>query len=225
MPENKIFNPQLTIIHRDEKRRVHLMPGRTTIGRRSDNAVVIPDRTVSGHHAVIIVEDNQVIIEDLGSSNGTFVGRRKVTMPCKLSGDEHIRVGMCGLFFSMNNVDSQMDDDSENPFANSMLKAEVINNAFKPTTLAKKTVSNAYLEYINGGKPGITRLELDKTVNPIGCLGTGVAAISFGKNGWALSHVDGINPLHNDRIVRKDSALLQSGDIIEIGDLKVRFMI
>lgn len=219
----KIFNPQLTILHNDEKRRIQLTPGRTTIGRRSDNVVVISDRTVSGHHAVIIVEDNQVILEDLGSSNGTFIDHRKITMPYKLSDDEHIKIGMCNLIFSMKRTDSELDENK--PFASSTLNVDAVNNAFKPTAYAKKTVSNAYLEFINGWKPGITRLELDKTVNPIGRLGTGVAAISFGRNGWALSYVDGINPLHNGNIVNKESVLLQSGDIIEVGDLKVRFMI
>lgn len=224
MSDNKFNNPQLTILYKDEKRRINLLPGRTTIGRRSDNVVVIPDRTVSGHHAVILIEDDQAILEDLGSSNGTMINRRKLTMPYKLSHDEHIMVGTCHLLFTVNSAQS-VQADTENGFANSTLKADVISNAFKPTAMAKKTVSNAYLEFINGGKPGITRLELDKTVNPIGRLGTGVAAIAFGKNGWGLSYVDGINPLHNGQIVSKESVVLKSGDIIEVGDLKVRFMI
>ncbi|MCA9216261.1 MAG: FHA domain-containing protein [Planctomycetales bacterium] len=44
------------------------------IGRADDNDVVFPNSTVSGHHAQIKVDGNSIIIEDLGSSNGTAIG-------------------------------------------------------------------------------------------------------------------------------------------------------
>lgn len=203
------------------------MPGRTTIGRRTDNTVVIPDPTVSGHHAAIIFEDKALIIEDLGSSNGTYVNNKRLTMPYKLVGGEQLKMGLCKMTVL---VDPSPTDESSHVPAVTLKKAPPAESlskemAFKATAFSKKKVSNAYVEFLQGGKPGITRLDLDKTVNPIGRLGTGVASILFGRNGWTLSHVDGINPLHNGRVVGKSPVALQSGDVIEIGELKVRFVI
>ncbi|MER3474217.1 MAG: hypothetical protein C4335_09350 [Armatimonadota bacterium] len=58
--------------------RVPLAPGMYTIGRRPSNHIVIPDPYVSGNHAVLLVEPDQVNIEDVGSTNGTFVDDTKL---------------------------------------------------------------------------------------------------------------------------------------------------
>lgn len=52
---------------------------RTTVGRVSDNAFEIPEASVSSHHAEIILRGNDVVIRDLGSTNGTFINGEKVT--------------------------------------------------------------------------------------------------------------------------------------------------
>lgn len=45
-----------------------------TVGRSLDNDIVFDQPSVSGHHARVTVQGNRAIIEDVGSSNGTFVG-------------------------------------------------------------------------------------------------------------------------------------------------------
>ena len=51
-----------------------------TIGRSSDNQIIIGDKSISTHHAVLIIEsDGSIKIKDLNSTNGTFVNGRKVT--------------------------------------------------------------------------------------------------------------------------------------------------
>ena len=49
-----------------------------TIGRLPDNAMII-DNAVSGHHARVLLEGQQVVLEDLRSTNGTFIGNRPIT--------------------------------------------------------------------------------------------------------------------------------------------------
>ena len=44
-----------------------------TFGRRQDNAVVLDDATVSGHHAEVREEHGHWVVRDLGSTNGTYV--------------------------------------------------------------------------------------------------------------------------------------------------------
>jgi pSer/pThr/pTyr-binding forkhead associated (FHA) protein len=51
----------------------------TTVGRVSDNAFEIPEASVSSHHAEIILRGHDVVIRDLGSTNGTFINGEKIT--------------------------------------------------------------------------------------------------------------------------------------------------
>ncbi len=62
----------------DGTMRVPLSPGMYTIGRKPSNHIVIPDPYVSGNHAILLVEPDLVNIEDVGSTNGTFVDDTKL---------------------------------------------------------------------------------------------------------------------------------------------------
>jgi pSer/pThr/pTyr-binding forkhead associated (FHA) protein len=70
-----------------------------TIGRRDDNNVVIDNMAVSGHHAVIEMEDpNYYALVDLESLNGTFVNEAKISRQRVFDGDALI-VGKHTLTF------------------------------------------------------------------------------------------------------------------------------
>src|SRR5688572_19952246 len=60
-------------------RSYELKVDKTTVGRVSDNAFEIPEASVSSHHAEIILRGNDVLIRDLGSTNGTFINGEKIT--------------------------------------------------------------------------------------------------------------------------------------------------
>jgi len=62
--------------------------GVVTIGRLPDNAVIIDNPAVSGHHARVFREGDRVILEDLKSTNGTFVNGRPVARQVLYHGDE-----------------------------------------------------------------------------------------------------------------------------------------
>ena len=59
---------------------------KTTVGRVSDNAFEIPEASVSSHHAEIILRGNDIVIRDLGSTNGTFINGEKITEAVLLPG-------------------------------------------------------------------------------------------------------------------------------------------
>src|SRR2546425_9451524 len=65
---------------------------RFTIGRKPDNDLVIDNPVVSGHHALIVSEEGVFFIEDLGSTNGTFVNDAKIQKE-KLKNSDCIIVG------------------------------------------------------------------------------------------------------------------------------------
>ena len=52
---------------------------KTTVGRVSDNTFEIPESSVSSHHAEILLRGNDVLIRDLGSTNGTFINGEKIS--------------------------------------------------------------------------------------------------------------------------------------------------
>ena len=76
-----------------------------TIGRLPDNAVIIDNPAVSGHHARVFQEGDRVILEDLRSTNGTFVNGRPVTRHVLQHNDE-VLVGKHSLLFDQNAVES-----------------------------------------------------------------------------------------------------------------------
>jgi pSer/pThr/pTyr-binding forkhead associated (FHA) protein len=64
-----------------------------TIGRASDSTIVITDDYVSNHHARLVPQDGQWLLEDTGSTNGTFLGDTKLTAPVVVSIGSRIRIG------------------------------------------------------------------------------------------------------------------------------------
>lgn len=72
--------PRLVLLSEGFSRRSYeLKVETTTVGRVSDNAFEIPEASVSSHHAEIILRGNDVVIRDLGSTNGTFINGEKIT--------------------------------------------------------------------------------------------------------------------------------------------------
>ena len=67
-------------------------PG-VTIGRLPDNAVIIDNPAVSGHHARVFREGQQVILEDLRSTNGTFVNGAQIRVPTGIRPGDVIELG------------------------------------------------------------------------------------------------------------------------------------
>ncbi len=64
-----------------------------TIGRAADATIVLDDDYASGHHARIYPRDGMWLVEDLGSTNGTYLDRRKVDGPTPVQMGIPIRIG------------------------------------------------------------------------------------------------------------------------------------
>jgi len=64
-----------------------------TIGRAPDSILVLDDDFASARHARLVPHDGQWMIEDLGSTNGTYLDRTKVTTPMPVSIGAPVRIG------------------------------------------------------------------------------------------------------------------------------------
>ena len=76
-----------------------------TIGRLPDNNLVIDNPAVSGRHARVYREGNHYVLEDLKSTNGTFVNERKVART-HLSAGDTIKLGETAMQFRMDHMKS-----------------------------------------------------------------------------------------------------------------------
>jgi pSer/pThr/pTyr-binding forkhead associated (FHA) protein len=72
---------------------VRLGESAVTMGRAQDSTIVLDDDYVSSRHARIFPRDGQWYVEDMGSTNGTYLDRAKVTAPTPVKIGVPIRVG------------------------------------------------------------------------------------------------------------------------------------
>lgn len=86
--------PALIVAETGQTHRLH-STGRLTIGRKSDNSIVLPvdDLRASRYHCIITWEDSDFVLEDVGSANGTFLNGVKIRQPQPLKNGDEISVG------------------------------------------------------------------------------------------------------------------------------------
>jgi pSer/pThr/pTyr-binding forkhead associated (FHA) protein len=81
-------------------REIALMPGENGIGRAADSALWIDDSAVSRHHTRIVIgESGDVVLEDLGSKNGTFVRGKRISGIRRRADKDPIEIGPAHLVF------------------------------------------------------------------------------------------------------------------------------
>jgi len=68
-----------------------------TVGRAADSSLVLKDDYASSRHARFFPSDGQWIVEDLGSTNGTWIDRTRITGPTVLRVGARVRVGRTTL--------------------------------------------------------------------------------------------------------------------------------
>ena len=85
----------------------------TTIGRSTGNDIPIDNLSVSSFHAKIVQNSGVFVIEDLKSTNGTFVNNRRISQ-CQLNNNDQIVIGKHTLVFSVITGDdeSKADDNT-----------------------------------------------------------------------------------------------------------------
>lgn len=72
-----------------------VIPIKSTIslGRKEENSIVLADQRVSGNHARFLIINDLLYIEDLNSTNGTFINENKITGKVKLFSKDEVRIG------------------------------------------------------------------------------------------------------------------------------------
>jgi pSer/pThr/pTyr-binding forkhead associated (FHA) protein len=78
--------------------------GELTIGREGNAGLILDDRGVSRLHARFTDENGAVVLEDLGSSNGTFVNGEQISGPVELAAGDEVQVG--GTVLEVQGIDA-----------------------------------------------------------------------------------------------------------------------
>jgi len=90
----------IDLMHEDDVREYALSSDTTTLGRIATNDIRLLDEMVSGHHAKIIRFQSNYFIEDIASTNGSFVNGKRVRK-CVLKDGDKISFGPYKLMFQM----------------------------------------------------------------------------------------------------------------------------
>ncbi|RCX10161.1 FHA domain-containing protein [Extensimonas vulgaris] len=202
-------------------REVPLTQAHTTLGRRPYNDIVIDNLAVSGEHAALHMHDGEVEIEDLGSTNGTYVNGKPVRRRVLQHGDKII-VGKYLLRF----VDEQALAHATRNSAHAPLTAvpSAAHPQVPPPPPPPMLPLVANIRILSGPTAG-REMVLQKVVTTIGKPGVAVASITRRTQGFMLAHVDGAEmPRLNGTPISVDTPiLLHDGDQIELAGTQMVF--
>jgi pSer/pThr/pTyr-binding forkhead associated (FHA) protein len=207
---------------------VQLTKDRTTLGRRPYNDIVIDNLAVSGEHAVLQMSGNDVYLEDLNSTNGTYVNGKAVKKQL-LQNSDTVEVGKYKIKY-INEAASQGFEKTMVIKAGSMPPPLVRPAAAAPqpglavphaTDLAR---TQASIKVLSGAAAG-REVPLVKVVTTIGKPGVAVAAITRRPQGFVVAHVEGVNkPTLNGASVGADPMALRNGDLLELAGTQMQFV-
>ena len=199
---------------------VQLTKDRTTLGRRPYNDIVIDNLAVSGEHAVLLVTGGEVFLEDLNSTNGTYINGKAVKKQQLHHGDA-IEVGKYKIKFLADVAPDSVD-------VGAPVSAPVARPAVVATPSVEQTTEAALalaaIKVLSGAASG-RQVPLTKVVTTIGKPGVAVAAITRRQQGYVVHHVEGAgNPKLNGAPIGVDPVPLKHGDLVELAGTQMQFV-
>jgi pSer/pThr/pTyr-binding forkhead associated (FHA) protein len=206
---------------------VQLTKDRTTLGRRPYNDIVIDNLAVSGEHAVLQMTGNEVYLEDLNSTNGTYVNGKAVKKQL-LQNNDTVEIGKYKIKY--------INEAASASFEKTMIfkagTAPVVPPAAaQPATSSAAAPAGAELGHVNGaikvlsGAAAGREVPLVKVVTTIGKPGVAVAAITKRQHGYVVAHVEGTNkPTLNGSAIGTEPVTLKNGDLLELAGTQMQFV-
>jgi pSer/pThr/pTyr-binding forkhead associated (FHA) protein len=201
---------------------VQLTKDRTSLGRRPYNDVVIDNLAVSGEHAVLQMSGQEVYLEDLNSTNGTYVNGKAVKKQL-LQNSDIVEIGK----YKIKYVSEAAQAEFEKTVA---IKADAAGlvmpavGAAAAATANAGTVPNATIKVISGAAAG-REVALVKVVTTVGKPGVAVAAITKRPQGFIVTHVEGAGKLTlNGAPIGTEPAILKNGDVLELAGTQMQFV-
>ena len=227
---------------------VQLTKDRTTLGRRPYNDIVIDNLAVSGEHAVLQMAGADVFIEDLNSTNGTYINGKAIKKQL-LTHNDTVEVGKYKIKYLVDEsseyektmimrpagghtpppLGRQAAMSSAHPGMTSLSGNSdfaALGGALTqpmPMSMAEPATM-ASIKVLNGAAAG-REVTLTKVVTTVGKPGVQVASITRRPTGYAFAHVEGAaRPSVNGVPLVGESVPLRNGDVIELAGTQMQFI-
>jgi pSer/pThr/pTyr-binding forkhead associated (FHA) protein len=207
---------------------VQLTKDRTTLGRRPYNDIVIDNLAVSGEHAVLQMTGTEVYLEDLNSTNGTYVNGKAVKKQL-LQNSDTVEIGKYKIKY-INEVAGPTFEKTMILKAGTVMPPLQI--AASPAGASAASAApavdlaqiNATIKVLSGAAAG-REVPLVKVVTTIGKPGVAVAAITKRPQGFVVAHVEGTNkPTLNGAAIGAEPMNLKNGDLLELAGTQMQFV-
>ena len=202
---------------------VALTKDRTRLGRRPHNDIVIDNLAVSGEHAVLQQTGEGFVIEDLNSTNGTYINGKAIRRQVLIHGDV-VEIGKYRLrFLAAEAIDYETTVTLRGqPYTR---RGEGLPALTVPGQATAVGVLQASIRVLNGASAG-REVALSKVVTTLGKPGVQVASITKRPGGYLLAHIEGAaRPKVNGEAVWGEPVHLSSGDLIELGGTQMQFLL
>jgi pSer/pThr/pTyr-binding forkhead associated (FHA) protein len=213
---------------------VQITKDKTTLGRRPYNDIVIDNLAVSGEHAVLQMVGADVFIEDLNSTNGTYINGKAIKKQL-LTHNDTVEIGKYKIKYLVDESGEYektmimrpgggLPQPGANPAPAGAAPYAGHGNYGGIGAPAATPVQPASIKVLNGAAAG-REVTLTKVVTTVGKPGVQVASITRRPNGYAFAHVEGATrPSINGVPIVGDSVPLRNGDVIELAGTQMQFI-
>ena len=209
---------------------VQITKDKTTLGRRPYNDIVIDNLAVSGEHAVLQMVGADVFIEDLNSTNGTYINGKAIKKQL-LTHNDTVEIGKYKIKYLVDESGDYEKTMIMRPGAAAAAAPGSVNSSFggigatpPPPPVPVQPAQPASIKVLNGAAAG-REVTLTKVVTTVGKPGVQVASITKRPNGYAFAHVEGaVKPSINGVPIVGDSVPLRNGDVIELAGTQMQFI-
>jgi hypothetical protein len=190
-----------------EVKHVYLHKDRTTLGRKPGNDIVLDTMVVSGEHCAFdLVGVADVYLQDLGSTNGTYVNDHMVKERTRLKDGDVIAIG---------------------PYRIKYLRASEEPSTFGGTLLLgpESPQLHASFAVISGSSAGL-EMPVVKAVTTFGKPGVSVVSVAHRRGGFFVTHLGGTSaPLLNGVALGADPVMLTDQDVLDLAGTRMRFQL
>lgn len=195
-----------------EIKHVYLVKDRTTLGRRAHNDIVFNNLVVSGDHCVFeLVGLADVYVEDLGSTNGTYINGKMIKSRQLLRDNDLMAIGNFRVQYL-----SASEDSGYHATAAMKLDAHAASSG---------VAQHASFKLLSGSSAGL-EVPVVKAVTTFGKPEDGLVAVSHRRHGYFVAHMAGSTvPTLNGKPVSADGIPLEHNDVLELGGTALQFLL
>ncbi len=205
---------------------VQITKDKTTLGRRPYNDIVIDNLAVSGEHAVLQMAGSDVFIEDLNSTNGTYINGKAIKKQ-QLAHNDTVEIGKYKIKYLVEESGDYEKTMVVRPGAGAHSPynhTSAMPNLAMPPAGSASAVAAASIKVLSGAAAG-RAVTLTKVVTTVGKPGVQVASITKRPTGYVLAHVEGAQrPSINGVPLTTETAPLHNGDLIELAGTQMQFV-